>query len=201
MENYRNSVTLRGTVDSPPVFSHENHDRIFYTFPLRVQRLSGNEDVINIVADRKLLENVDPNGGTCVTVIGELRSFNNRSGQGSRLVITVYAFELEEDFGEHINEVSVTGAVCKPPVFRTTPLGRDICDIMLAVNRRYRRTDYLPIIVWGRSAREIADLPVGTELKIDGRIQSRSYIKVNDGISCERTAFEVSAVDVEIVDD
>ena len=200
MENYRNSVLLRGCIVSPPKFSHENHDRMFYTFPLRVRRLSGNEDIINVVADRKLLESVDPNGGTCITVSGELRSFNNRSGNGSRLVITVYAFELEEDEGEHINEVRVTGAVCKPPVFRTTPLGRDICDVMLAVNRKYRRTDYLPVIVWGRSAREVADLPVGTELRINGRIQSRSYIKVKDGISSERTAFEVSAVDVEVVD-
>jgi len=153
-----------------------------------------------VVADRQLMQQVDPNGGSCVTVMGELRSFNNRSGQGSRLVITVYAFSIEEDFGDHINEVTVTGAICKPPVFRTTPLGRDICDVMLAVNRRYRRTDYLPVIVWGRKAREVADYPVGTELRVDGRIQSRKYIKIKDGISCERTAFEISAIEVSAAD-
>ena len=200
MENIRNVVTLRGNIISPPVFSHENHNRQFYTFPLRVERLSGNEDTINVVADRQLMQQVDPNGGSCVTITGELRSFNNRSGHGSRLVITVYAFSMEEDFGEHINEVTVTGAICKPPVFRTTPLGRDICDVMLAVNRRYRRTDYLPVIVWGRTAREIAELPVGTEIKVDGRIQSRKYIKIKDGISCERTAFEISAIEVSVAD-
>lgn len=200
MENIRNTVTLRGNIISPPVFSHENHNRRFYAFPLKVQRLSGNEDTINVIADRQLLEQVDPNGGSCVTVTGELRSFNNRNGQGSRLVITVYAFSVEEDYGEHMNEVSVTGIICKPPVFRTTPLGRDICDVMLAVNRRYRRADYLPIIVWGRTAREVADLSVGTQIKVDGRIQSRKYIKVKDGISCERTAYEISAIEVEVED-
>lgn len=197
----RNQVLLRGTVDSPPRFSHENHDRRFGIFPLRIQRLSGNEDVVNVVADYALLETVDPNGGDSLCVSGELRSFNNRSGYGSKLVINVYAEELETEDGFDINQVSIIGCICKPPVFRTTPLGRDICDLMLAVNRRYRRTDYLPVIAWGRTAREMAELPVGTRLHVLGRIQSRKYIKVIENQSVERIAYEISAITVDVMAD
>lgn len=197
----RNQVLLRGTVDSPPRFSHENHDRRFCTFPLRVQRLSGNEDIVNVVADYELLEAVDPNGGDSLCVAGELRSFNNRSGCGSKLIISIYAQQLTVEEGEDINQVSVVGTICKEPVFRTTPLGRDICDLMLAVNRRYRRTDYLPVIAWGRTAREMSALSVGTQLHVQGRIQSRKYIKVMGDESQERTAYEISAITVDIAEE
>lgn len=131
-------------------------------------------------------------------VIGELRSFNNKSGQGSKLVITVFARELSFQEGDDINSVSLTGAVCKDPNLRTTPMGREICDILLAVNRKYGRSDYLPCIAWGITAKEASSWHVGDRISVNGRIQSRNYIKNIDGQSLEKTAFEVSITDAEI---
>ena len=192
-----NRVELRGTVAEKPVFSHENRGEHFLTFPLEIQRLSGAVDRINIVAREELLEELEVAAATKLHVLGELRSFNNKSGEGSRLVITVFARELCFDDGEDINAVQLTGAICKPPNLRTTPMGREICDLMLAVNRRYGRSDYLPCIAWGLRAKEASEWPVGRNIRLGGRIQSRNYIKNLDGVPVEKTAFEVSIIDVE----
>ena len=127
-------------------------------------------------------------------VRGEIRSFNNHSGQGRRLVITVYARSITLWDGAPENSVTITGAVCREPVYRHTPLGREITDLMLAVSRKYRRRDYIPCILWGSVARMGAQCPVGTELCIQGRLQSRSYVKQTSDGPEERIAYEVSAI-------
>lgn len=195
-----NHITLVGLVGEPPVRSHENHGVTYDRFPLRVRRLSGAEDVLNVVAARSLLEERQVEENDLLCVQGEVRSYNNRSGTGSRLVITVYARTLEEGQGPDKNELTLAGVLCKPPVVRRTPLGREICDMMLAVNRRYGRADYLPCIAWGGLAAWCGRLDVGDGLKLNGRLQSREYIKEIDGVQTRRTAFEVSVMSLEPVE-
>ena len=125
---------------------------------------------------------------------GQLRSFNNRSQQGRRLVLSIHVQTLLPCQGEHCNRIRLSGRVCKPPILRRTPLGRSICDLMLAVPRRYGRTDYLPVIVWGRLAMDTAALPVSAPVELEGRIQSREYTKVTDEGTSRRTAYEVSVM-------
>ena len=190
-----NRAELCGVVTQPPEFSHESRGIRFYTFPLETLRLSGAADRLNIVLRESMLPLV-PGEGERVRVEGELRSFNNRSGVGSRLVLTVYAREIEEGDGPDENHILLTGVVCKTPNYRVTPMGREICDVILAVSRRYRRSDYIPVIAWGVQARETVVCPVGTQLSVRGRLQSRFYTKIIDGVSCQRQAFEVSAADI-----
>ena len=187
-----NRALLRGTAAAEPVLSHETHGVVYETFPLAVRRLSGSEDRVNVLVPRVLLEQRPVTEGMELEVEGEVRSFNNKSGKGSRLVITLYAKELRPAAGEHENQLLLAGVLCKPPVVRRTPLGRDICDLMLAVNRRYGRADYLPCIAWGVIAQQTAILPVGSRLTVEGRVQSRGYTKTVDGVGQERTAYEVS---------
>ena len=131
---------------------------------------------------------------------GEVRSFNNKSGRGSRLVITLFARNIRPSQGEHVNELVLSGALCKPPVYRRTPMGREICDLLLAVNRRYGRADYLPCIAWGALARQCAALEVGDSVRLEGRFQSRTYTKVEHGESSLRTAYEISVMRLEALD-
>ena len=190
-----NHAFLRGEAAAVPVVSHENRGVTYWTFPLRVERLSGTEDRINVVVSAGQLEQCPVAEGAEVEIEGEVRSFNNKSGRGSRLVITLFARSLRPGSGEHANDLSLAGVLCKPPVLRRTPLGRDICDLMLAVNRRYGRADYLPVIAWGQLAVQASHLQVGDALGLEGRVQSRSYRKVlEDGTAQERVAYEVSAM-------
>lgn len=192
-----NRAVLRGTADAEPVVSHENHGETYWTFPLCVLRLSGVEDRLNIIVPQPLLDACPVRPGMGVEVEGEVRSFNNKSGKGSRLVITLYARSLAPAEGEHVNDLALAGVLCKPPSLRRTPLGREICDLMLAVNRRYGRADYLPCIAWGALAQSCAGLRVGDGLRLYGRLQSRKYVKLENGESQERTAFEVSVMKLE----
>lgn len=194
MEKGQNYVELWGTVDTAPCFSHENHGKSFYRFPLRIERLSGQCDVLSVLAAESFLAQTIIGEGSALRVIGQLRSFNNKSGIGSRLIISVFAQEIEASDGSSFNRILLEGALCKPPVLRRTPLGRSICDFVLAVNRRYGRADYLPCIAWGQVASEIAEYPVGERIWLEGRVQSRSYIKQLEGGSEERTAYEVSVM-------
>lgn len=191
-----NYAMLRGVLCEPPRFSHENREERFYQFSLEVRRLSGAADILHIIARESLLEALEPGGGGKILVRGELRSFNNKSGVGARLVITVFARELRLDDGEDENTVALRGALCKQPNYRVTPMGREICDLMLAVRRRYGRSDYLPCIAWGASAREAAEWSVGSGVSLTGRIQSRVYQKVIDGETVEKTAYEVSVTQI-----
>ena len=192
MEVSQNHVELCGVAAAEPRYSHENHGQRFYKFPLRVDRLSGQADVPVVVASERLLGRLPVERGKPLRVVGQLRSFNNKSGQGSRLVITVLAQELSEHVGEAFNRILLSGVLCKQPYLRRTPLGRSICDIILAVNRRYGRADYLPCIAWGQVAAEVAQMSVGDRLALEGRVQSRAYTKMLDTGPEERVAFEVS---------
>ncbi len=190
-----NRAELCGVVTAPPRYSHESRGIRFYTFPLQTRRLSGTADTLNIVIRQSMLPAEDLTQAGPVRVTGQLRSFNNKSGVGNRLVLTVYAMELAYG-GVDDDRILLTGAVCKDPVLRVTPMGREICDLILAVPRRYRRSDYIPVIAWGQQARQAAEAPVGAQLSVRGRLQSRAYTKVIDGESFQRQAFEVSAADI-----
>lgn len=194
MENH---IILHGRVSREAQVSHCNHEQTFWIFPMAVSRLSGVQDTLNVLVSQRELGCRRPKTEDEVTVVGEVRSFNNRSGQGSRLVITVLARQLLWEQGEDDNRLSLTGALCKSPIYRRTPLGRDICDLMLAVNRRYGRSDYLPCIAWGSLAQRCGLLSVGARLMLEGRLQSRTYIKRLEDREEERTAFEVSMMSME----
>lgn len=199
MEYTANRVILRGSLAGLPAFSHENHARRFYRFFLEVERLSGTADVLPVIAAEDVLNTMDLSGGGRIEVRGQLRSFNSRAPSGRRLILSVYAAELETSDEGPENLVELTGALCKPPVYRRTPLGREICDVMLAVSRPYHRTDYLPCILWGRTAQAAAQLPPGAQLALTGRLQSREYVKLLPGGSETRVAYEVSAAAAEAV--
>ena len=192
-----NRATLRGVVAAEASFSHENHGEAYHAFPLCVARLSGAEDKINVIVPEHLLKQCPVTPRMRVEVTGEVRSFNNRSGEGSRLIITLFARGIAPTREEFSNELLLTGVLCKPPIVRRTPLGRDICDLMLAVNRRYGRADYLPCIVWGRLAVACGELCVGDAVRLEGRLQSRGYRKTVDGVTEDRTAFEISVMRLE----
>ena len=194
-----NSVELCGVLGRPPIFSHMSRDESYYVFPLEVGRLSGAIDSINIMAKKELLDQVELSSDPKISVLGELRSFNNKTGTGSRLIITTFARTLSLGEGEDVNRVVLRGVLCKPPNLRRTPMGREICDLMLAISRRYGRSDYLPCISWGQNALEAGDWSVGTTVELSGRVQSRKYIKVEQGITLEKTAFEVSVVSQKII--
>ena len=198
MDNVSNYVKLCGCMQSPPVYSHSGMYERFYTFPICVSRLSENTDVINVILRESMLE-TEITDGSHICIEGEIHSYNNKSGIGNKLVISVYAGSIYCSDEEDTNIVKIKGSFCKTPNFRVTPMGRDICDLMLAVNRRCGRSDYLPCICWGRRAREAALLGVGDRLELSGRIQSRPYIKLIDGQPAEKTAYEVSVTDMEAV--
>ena len=198
MENFSetNLVQLCGSPEGPPRFSHSSRGQDFYLLPLRVRRLSGVEDRLNLTLRRELLPAVEAGGGK-LAVTGELRSFNNHRGNGPKLVLTVFVRELEGWDGEDQNLVRLQGALCRPPKLRCTPLGREIADLMLAVNRRCGRSDYLPCICWGTLARRAQRWDTGQRLQLEGRLQSREYTKITEAGSEIRTAFEVSAARAE----
>ena len=192
MDNNYNRVSLCGTVQSPPQLSHVNHNLAFYKFSLAIERLSGQFDTLQVIASRDQLAETPLTVGETVTVTGQLRSFNNKSGQGSRLVISVFAHELVRGGDTPLNLIWLSGIVCKPPTARQTPMGREICDVILAVNRRYGRADYLPCIAWGAVAQEVAAMHTGQRLTFEGRVQSRVYTKREATGPVQRTAYEVS---------
>lgn len=191
-----NRIVLRGRVAAPAKFSHISHQESFYTFPLAVERLSGNEDVLNVQFPASLLPAGEVTPGREIEVEGSLRTFNNRSGVGARLVITVLASRIAPGGQPHTNQLVLRGTVCRRGEARRTPLGREICDFTLAVNRRYGRSDYLPCIAWGSMAQRCAALSVGNRLLLEGRLQSRGYVKQYPDHSEERVAFECSAMAV-----
>lgn len=192
-----NEGSFAGTVLDEPEFSHENHGEDYFRLPLRVLRLSGAEDTLPILVSRTQLEQLPIHAGDRLSVGGEIRSFNNRSGKGSRLVLTVFARYLARLEGVDQNAVALAGVLCKKPVYRRTPLGREICDLTLAVNRRYGRADYLPCISWGAVARTCAGLDVGDAIRLEGRFQSRAYTKTLEDQVVHRTAYEVSIMSMQ----
>lgn len=201
MDETRNQVQLRGTAVDEPVLSHENHGQRFFRFSFAVRRLSGQADLLHVIATEELLMPLLPLTGQRLSIEGQLRSFNNKGGTGSRLVISVFARTICPTEEDDLNAIQLWGVLCKPPVLRRTPLGRCISDMMLAVNRRYGRADYLPCIAWGQVAMLTGRMDVGSPLRLEGRVQSRVYTKVLDGIPQERTAYEVSVMHLVSPDD
>ena len=190
MTQSRNEVLLEGLPLALPVRSHENHGTVFYRFFLEVPRLSGTPDVLPMVLPESLVKQVREDAP--LRVRGQLRSFNNRSGVGNKLVLTVYVLEILPALNTYCNQITLSGSLCKAPIFRRTPLGRSICDLMLAVPRRYGRADYLPVIAWGQLAMQAKGLQIGDNILLEGRVQSRLYQKVTEEGVEERTAYEVS---------
>jgi single-stranded DNA-binding protein len=198
MEHMANQILLRGTLATMPEFSHENHGRRFFRFTLEVPRLSGAVDHLPVVAEETLLNSADLSDGEMLTVAGQVRSHNVRTDGQRHLLIFVFANVLLCEDGEPMNEVILEGPICREPTYRRTPLGREICDVMLAVPRAFKRADYLPCIIWGRTALEASRCHTRDRLKICGRLQSRIYTKITDEGSEERTAYEISAMTAEI---
>ena len=205
-----NHLVLVGKVTSDKRFSHEIYGEKFYIFDLAVPRLSGNADIIPITVSERLLSINDLAIDAKITVEGQFRSYNSYENEKNRLVLTVFAKDIQfmENQSEEIevskdvvsNEVILNGYICKKPIYRQTPFGREISDLLLAVNRAYNKSDYIPCIAWGRNARFCENIPVGTEVKIVGRVQSRTYEKkYEDGTVETKVAYEVSVSSLEIV--
>lgn len=200
MEHTRNTITVRGSLQELPQFSHENHGRQFYRFLLEVPRLSGTVDILPVVAECSMVEPLDPCAGEMLTVTGQVRSHNLRSDGVRRLMIFIFAETITVEDGEPVNDVILEGPLCREPTFRRTPLGREICDAMLAVPRAFRRADYLPCILWGRTAQEVAACHTRDRIRIYGRLQSRTYTKLTEDGPEERTAYEISALSAEVLE-
>ncbi len=200
MEHTVNSITLRGSLQALPVFSHENHGRKFYRFTLEVPRLSGAIDLLPVVAQAHIVERIDPTAGSMLTVTGQIRSHNMRADGARRLLIFVFASDIVAEDGEPLNEVYLQGPLCREPTYRRTPLGRQICDVMLAVPRAFHRADYLPCILWGRIAQEVSVCHTSDVLCVQGRLQSRIYTKLTEEGAQERTAYEISALTAQIAE-
>ncbi len=196
-----NKARLVGQAVGAPEYSHTNHGEDYFRFPLKSCRLSGAADQVNVLISRTLLEETPVRNGDRLIVEGEVRSFNNRTGIGSKLVITLFARSVLPAGDEpDDNRLFLAGVLCKEPNYRRTPLGREICDLMLAVNRRYGRADYLPCISWGLLAQRSARLQVGDGIRMEGRLQSRNYTKLTETGQVQRVAFEVSVMTMEKVE-
>jgi len=193
METVTNQLNLTGVITEAPQFDHEVFGEAFFHTILSVPRLSGAYDLLPLTVSERLMAEGFQQGMT-VAVAGQLRSYNKVMGGAGRLLLTAFAQRLRPvDEEENPNTVFLTGALCKPPSFRTTPFGREIADLMLAVNRSYGKSDYIPCIAWGRTARFASGLSVGDRIQLQGRFQSRVYQKqLPDGTVQERTAYEVS---------
>ena len=201
MEHIENQVRLRGSLLALPQYSHENHGRKFFRFTLEVERLSGAVDLLPVVAEEGLLNSIDLSSGSMLTVTGQIRTHNIRENGVRHLLIFVFAVQIICEDGQFLNEVIVEGPLCKEPIYRRTPLGREICDVMLAVPRAFRRADYLPCILWGRTAYEISQCHTRDRIRIEGRLQSRIYTKATEGGLQERTAYEISALTAQVLEE
>ncbi len=196
-----NEACVIGTVSGYLTYSHDVHSERFYRFMLQSERLSDNADSICVTVSEKMLLDISVDIGKRLKVKGQYRSYNNYTGEGNKLILTLFAKELleAEEEEETVNEIYLNGFICKPIVYRVTPFGREIADILLAVNRAYNKSDYIPCIAWGRNARFVRHLEVGRNMKIWGRMQSRDYQKKISETECiTKTAYEVSVNRLEI---
>ena len=193
-----NKVYLSGVVAESPSFSHEVMGEGFYDLTLDVPRLSGQSDKVPLTISERLIGDASLGAGEKIGVYGQLRSYNKVVGERSKLVLKVFVRELGIGDDQNPNYIEIEGYVCKPTVYRTTPFGREICDVLLAVNRAYNKSDYIPCIAWGRNARYAQSFEVGEKVLVSGRIQSREYQKaLDDGSYESRTAYEVSINKIE----
>ena len=198
-----NRVFLTGEIVSEAVFSHEVYGEGFYELFVRVMRLSGQADVLPVTISERLIEGHNLKPGSTICALGQFRSYNKLEGGRSRLMLTVFVRELvEEPLSRNPNTIVLSGYICKPPVYRTTPFNREIADLLIAVNRAYNKSDYIPCIAWGRNARFVQNLKVGDRVALSGRIQSREYVKrLSETESVTMTAYEVSVSKLAAFDD
>ncbi len=189
-----NKVYLQGEVVDEPIYSHEVLNEGFYNLNLSIPRLSGQSDIIPVTISERLLKSANINVGDTIALKGQFRSYNKIEEDKSKLVLTVFVRELcEVDINSNPNIIEIYGYICKSPIYRTTPFNREITDVLVAVNRSYNKSDYIPCITWGRNARFVGELPVGTKLEMVGRIQSREYVKKIDGMEpVNKIAYEIS---------
>ena len=189
-----NKVYLQGEVIDEPIYSHEVLNEGFYNLNLSIPRLSGQSDIIPVTISERLLKSANINVGDTIALKGQFRSYNKIEENKSKLVLTVFVRELcEIDVNSNPNIIEIYGYICKSPIYRTTPFNREITDVLMAVNRSYNKSDYIPCITWGRNARFVGELPVGTKLEMVGRIQSREYVKKIEGAEpINKTAYEIS---------
>ncbi len=189
-----NKVYVMGEIVSEGTFSHEVYGEGFYEFYLKVMRLSGQTDILPVTVSERLIAAGSLKQGSVIAAVGQFRSYNKLENGKSKLMLTVFVRELvEENAARNPNSIVLSGYICKPPVYRTTPFNREIADILVAVNRAYNKSDYLPCIAWGRNARFVRELNVGDKIAISGRIQSREYQKrISENEVAVRTAYEVS---------
>lgn len=200
-----NMVTVTGVVTEEAQYSHTVYGEGFYTFCVASERLSNYADILPVMVSERLLalaEN-ELHKGSKICITGQLRSYNHFNGKKNRLVLTIFARELsfqKDDVIAPCNEIFLNGYICKKPIYRKTPFGREISDILIAVNRAYHKSDYIPCIVWGRNARYVGEASVGTPISLKGRIQSRTYQKKAGDKMEERVAYEVSVSQMELTE-
>ncbi len=197
-----NEVRVLGKIETQLQFSHEVYGEGFYSFVLNVKRLSDISDFILITVSERLLSGISMEIGNYVEINGQFRSYNNYNNNERKLILTVFAKDLipvaPEDASKNLNYIFLNGFICKPPAYRTTPFGREITDLLLAVNRQYNKSDYIPCIAWGRNARFASELTVGSNIKIWGRVQSREYQKkISEDELINKTAYEISISKME----
>ncbi|MCI8999967.1 MAG: single-stranded DNA-binding protein [Clostridia bacterium] len=209
-----NHLTLMGKVTSEKRFSHEIYGECFYIFDMEIPRLSDISDIIPVTISERLILDDKLTIGANILIRGQFRSYNSYENEKNKLILTVFAKDIfyEEEIEEQLqgedskepvsNEVVLTGYICKKPIYRQTPFGREISDLLLAVNRAYNKSDYIPAIAWGRTARFCQNLEVGTEVRVIGRVQSRTYEKkFEDGTAITKVAYEVSIGSLEIIEE
>lgn len=198
MENYNenNNIKIGGMVVSEPEFSHELYEEKFYRFYIETKRLSNYTDKLPVIVSERLVQIDALKNGDLLEIVGQFRSYNQLIDNRSKLVLSIFAKEVEKVDNEDIltlNEATFIGYICKNPIYRKTPLGREIADVLIAVNRSYKKSDYIPCILWGRNAKFCETLSVGSMVKLTGRIQSRNYEKkLEDGTVIPKVAYEVS---------
>lgn len=199
-----NKVFLSGEVVEEPVYSHELYGEGFYEFYLSVARLSGQADILPVTVSERLMTDVSLLKGEKIALSGQFRSYNKLENERSKLMLTIFVrdFLPYDEYEQNPNNAELNGYICKPPVYRTTPFNREICDVLLAVNRGYNKSDYIPCIAWGRNARYASTFEIGGHIQIWGRVQSREYVKkINEDESEKHVAYEVSVSKLEYIDE
>lgn len=202
IEKQNNRVYLRGEVVTEKRFSHEVYGEGFYEMDVKVERLSGQADIIPVTISERLIQEKNLEVGSIISVVGQFRSYNKVIDGKSKLMLTMFVREfVEEDYSKNPNSIVISGFVCKAPIYRTTPFNREIADVLIAVNRAYNKSDYIPCIAWGRNARFVKNLAVGEKIALSGRIQSREYQKkLGDDNVITLTAYEVSVSKLAVCD-
>ena len=203
MEN--NIVKIGGRISSDIELSHELYDEKFYKFYVETNRLSSSSDKLPVIISERLIDLSTLNKGDMICISGQFRSYNEPTESGkSKLVLSIFTKEIEKIEDESVitlNDATFVGYICKPPIYRKTPLGREIADLLLAVNRTYKKSDYIPCILWGRNAKFCENIEIGTLVKLNGRIQSRKYEKkYEDGTTEEKVAYELSVSKFSVVE-